>query len=317
MSINLFTELGKICNRIATNRTGYKQYCNITKNWNARLNEYSCTKIEIGNTAKSIVKKNGFEKETLETLQTTEFTEAFHSFLKEKGYEMPKKIEFWEHMLPRKSGVVGLQMKRSIIYNPRCINTLDFRVPIHETGHLERHLFPISFAMGHDNRLFFVGKLLKKIPVVKNLFKEHTLCHLSKEEQIALKSDYARAYKEGYFKHNPFYKRAQENILSTKQPTKAKKLDRYYKTAAKDYKKNPENYYMPNSQQNREEFIADYFNLAAQGFEFSPIVTAKYLKYGSPKVSDIITSEGLENLENLRKQISKKSLNDYGYVWQA
>ena len=315
MGYSTYLKLGKnLFGKIASNRRNYRQYCNIVKDWSRRLNQTSCSKIQVDTVAKSVVRKNGFEKESLETLQTTEFIEAFHSFLGKKGYEVPKYLNFWENFLPRSSGLSGQNIKTSIIYNPRCINSLDFRIPIHETGHLERHIFPLSLKMGKDNYLFDFGMYLKKVPFLKKFFKEHTLCHLSKNEQIALRNDYARAYKEGYFKHNPFYKVSKERIATSRNP---KETRRNLNRMARDFRKKPEDFYMPNSQLNREEFIADYFNLAAQGFEFSPVVTAKYLKYGGPKIGEVITAEELEQLEKLRRQISKKSLNDYGYSWQG
>ena len=318
MGYNTYLEFGKnLFGKFINNRSNYKQYSSIVKDWSKRLNQTACTKIQVDTVGKSVVRKNGYKKETLETLQTTEFLEAFHCFLGKKGYEIPKYLNFWENFLPRLSGLQGQNIKNAIIYNPRCINSLDLRIPIHETGHLERRIPPLSLKMGMDNYLFDIGNWLKKIPFVKNLFKEHTLCHLSKEEQIALKSDYARAYKEGYFKHNPFHKISKERVAAVKNSKKAKETKRGLNRLSRDFRKNPENFYLPNSQFNREEFMADYFNLAAQGFEFSPVITAKYIKYGGPKIGEVITPEELEQLEKLRKQISKKSLSDYGYSWQG
>lgn len=326
MGYNTYLEFGKnLFGKIASNRRNYKQYSSIVKDWNTNLNQTSCTSITIGKVSKSVVKANGFEKETLETLQTTEFIEAFHNFQGKKGYDIPKHLEFWEHLLPRQSGIQGITWDKSIVYNPRCINTLDFRVPIHETGHLKRHiqnkftnlLSPYGLKIAKDNYKFLLGTWLKNKPFFKNIFKEHILCHLSKEEQMALKSDYARAYKEGYFKHNPFYKGRKERIAVAKSTKEAKNIRRSLNRMSRDFRKNPEDFYMPNSQFNREEFMADYFNLAAQGFEFSPVIMAKYIKYGGPKIGEVITPEELEQLEKLRKQISKKSLSDYGYSWQG
>lgn len=324
MSYGVYLRLGKnLCGRFINNRMNYKQYRGIVKDWSAHLNQTSCSDIIIGKVSKSVVKANGYKKETLETLQTTEFLEAFHRFLGKKGYDIPKHLEFWEHLLPRKGGFQGITLGKSILYNPRCINTIDFRVPIHETGHLKRciqnkfvHPFsPFGLRMGKDNYKFMFGTWLKRIPFVKNRYKDHMLCHLSKEEQIALRSDYARAYKEGYFKHNPFYNTTKERVAEAKNSEKAQEIRRTLNKIARKFKKTPEDFYLPNSQLNREEFMADYFNLAAQGFEFSPIVTAKYLKYGGPKIGEVITAKELDQLEKLRKQISKKSLGDYGYSW--
>lgn len=316
MEFGVYLTKGKNAyNRFLQNRRDYKQYRRIVKDWKKRINEQACSEIYIGKVPKSAVIANGCQKEALETLQTTEFLEAFHRFLGEKGYEVPKYLQFLENLIPRSCGVAGQTINKSIIYNPRCIKTLDFRIPIHETGHLERHSFPLSFKMAKDNYTFLLGEKLKNIPFIKNLFKEHMLCHLSKKEQIALKEDYIRAYKEGYFRHNPLHQRTKELTESAKSPQKAKKIRRKNNQIIKDFRKHPEKYYMPNSQYNREEYIADYFNLAAQGFVFSHEPAARYIRYGGPQIGDVITAEELNKLEALKKQILKKSLSDYGYTW--
>ena len=82
-------------------------------------------------------------------------------------------------------------------------------------------------------------------------------------------------------------------------------------------RKEPVKYYMPNMLFNRLEFVADYFHLAVRGFKFSPEITAKYEKYGGPKIGEIITEQELQELEKLRRNICKKSLSDYGYTMSA
>ncbi len=211
--------------------------------------------------------------------------------------------------------MAGQTVGKGLMYNPRCINSLDFRIPIHETGHLSNNA-SISLKLGFDNCLFDFGQKLKKLPFFSKYFNEHALSHLSKKEQLALKADYARAYREGYFRNNPFHVLAKERIANAK-PDKAKILNRRLNRVSSEFRKHPEEDYLPNSQMNREEFIADYFNLAAQGFEFSPIVTAKYMKYGGPEIGEVITREELESLAALRKEISHKSLSDYGYSWNG
>lgn len=314
---NNINQLKQACLKIKNNQKQYKQYSSIIKKWGNRINFNSCTIIDICKTDRKTVQKNGFLKETIETLQTTEFIEKFHSFLNTKGYETPNIIYFIEDRLPRFSGLAGECFGKGIIYNPRCIKELDFRIPIHETGHLSRHLSNFSFNIGKDNYLHDFGNLLKKIPYIKNLFKGHQLCHLNKNEQIALKKDYARAYKEGYFKNNPFYKVSQERVKNTKNKKEASSLNNKMNKMSRSFRKKPEDYYLPNSLLNREEFIADYFYLASQGFEFSSIIKARYKKYGGPKIGEIITKEEMLNLANLRKEILKKNLQDYGFNWTA
>lgn len=306
--------------RTAT-RAAYKEYRTIVKDWEKKLNTTSCTKVEIAKTPKTAVIKNGFAKETLETLQTSEFLEYFHSLLGKKGYKCPKSIYLSEGAIPRESGIAGMAFNKDLIYNPRTIRLIDLRVPIHETGHM---LTPgistpilANLRIGHDHYLFGLGEKLKKIPFFKKFFTETQICHLTRKEQQILAKDLKRAYEEGYLRHNPAGARIREQIENCETKAKARQCRIGSNRIMKDFHKNPVKYYMPNCQLNRYEFIADYFNLAAQGFKFSPEITAKYERYRGPKICEIITKEDMNNLDKLRKQISKKTLADYGYTITA
>ncbi len=318
MNIGIIKGIRQTLARRAASKSKYKEYKTIIRDWANRLNKVSCTKIEIAQTPRSIVSKNGFTKETLETLQTSEFLEKFHSFLKSKGYRLPNDLYLSEVSIPRTSGILGMQFRKSIIYNPRGINLLDLRIPIHETGHwLTKGInvpFISNLKFGKDNHLYSFGSFLKKIPWVKNFFKETQICHLTKKEQLILRSDLKRAWDEGFFRHNPLAARLKEEVGACKTAKSAKKCKRSLSKLFRDYRKNPVDYLMPNAQLNRFEFVADYFNLAAQGFKFSPEITAKYIKSGGPKIETIITKDDMAYLEKLRRQIAKKTLSDYGYA---
>ncbi len=80
MNIGFIKGIRQTIAKRAANKSAYKEYRTIIKDWEKRLNQVSCLKIEIAKTPRSIVSKNGFAKETLETLQTSEFLEKFHRF---------------------------------------------------------------------------------------------------------------------------------------------------------------------------------------------------------------------------------------------
>lgn len=291
----------------------YKEYKHIMTDYQTRVNQNSCTKVIIDKTYEEIAQMHGFSKETLETLQTVEFMENFHRLLISKGYKKPSNIIFAEMAIPSNCGIAGAAVSDSIRYNPRCMKSLDFRIPIHETGHaLHKEFFALG-NMFYDNSLYSFGKLVNRVPFIKKLRGGKPICHLSSKEQDILKADYRRAWEQGFFKHNPFHMQNLE-LLATLSEKEAKINKNFWNKTARDFRKTPEEYYLPNSLLNRQEFIADYFNLAAQGFEFSPEITAKYKKYHGPEIKEIITPGDLENLEKLRKQISKKTLADYGYT---
>lgn len=300
-------------------KAAYKEYKTIIKDWNRQMNQTACTTIDITPVTRKIAQANGFSKETLETLQTTEFIEKFHELLASKGYKLPKTLTFYEPFLPRHSHLAGQNFNKHILYNPRCIEGLDLRIPIHETGHLLTpgiNVIGANLKGGIDNNMYMIGQKLKKIPFIRKFFEKHTYCHLSKKEQLALTEDLKRAYKEGYFRHNPLSVRTKETAEYYEAAGKhdiARKVTRENNKIAKDFRKNPEEYYLPNSQLNRYEFIADIFNLKAQGFKFSPEVEAAYKRYKGPEIGDIITQKDMDNLEKLRKNILKKTLSDYGY----
>lgn len=263
----------------------FKQYKQIIKQQQKALCEDSGLSFYIEATSKKIVKNNGFEKETLETLQTTEFVKEFMKMLQSKGYKMPKDIAFVESLLPRKSGLAGQAMGPNIVFNPRSLAGLDFRVIIHELGH-SLHA-PLRNCIPDEMPFFMKDSVIK---------------HLNKKEREILKADYKRAWQEGFFKHNPIEARIKEGIGTNR--------------LTRQFRKTPEEFYLPNSVSNRFEFVGDYFNLAAQGFEFSPPIAKKYKKYKGPKILKIITKEDLNILEKLRKQILKKTLSDYGVAFK-
>lgn len=288
----------------------YKEYRSIIKDFQKNINTTSCTKIDIIKTYEETVAAHGFKRETLETLQTVEFMEKFQKMLISKGYKNPKELVFFEYRLPSGSGLAGEAFNNSsMIYNPRCLKTIDFRVPIHEEGHL-MHTKLGYFSFMHDVWQRDIGKLFHKL----GLFKSKTFNHLNKQEQEILAKDLQRAWDEGYFQHNPLAAMREEHLSLCKTDKERANLKKEINKLYREFRKDPVKFYMPNMLFNRLEFVADYFHLAARGFKFSPEITAKYLKWGGPEIKEIITKEDLNKLEELRKAISKKTLSDYGYT---
>ena len=288
----------------------YKDYRRIMTDYQTRMNRTACTKIDIVKTYEEIAAQHGFHRETLETLQNVEFMEQFHRFLAKKGYEIPKELLFMEYRIPSGSGLAAEMFNHSqMIYNPRSIRFIDFRVPIHETGHL-MHRKLGQLAMVKDYYVQDFGNLMHKL----GLFKGCTFNHLNKKEQEILAKDLERAWNEGYFTHNPIKGSLEERLSLLKTEAEKTKLRKQLNRITHEFRKNPVKFYIPNMLLNRLEFVADYFHLAARGFKFSPEIAAKYEKYGGPKIKSIITEQELAELEKLRRSISKKTLADYGYT---
>ena len=290
----------------------YKDYRRIMTHFQKEINKTSCTKIDIAKTYEETAAAHGFQRETLETLQNVEFMEKFHKLLISKGYEKPAELVFLEYRLPSGSGLLGEAFNNSMIYNPRSIKNIDFRVPIHETGHLMHKKGGILTLYKNDYQQSF-GNFLHKL----GLFKNKTFNHLNQKEQEILAKDLQRAWDEGFFTHNPAKASIEERLSVCKTEAEKTKLKRELNKLYKDFRKNPVEYYMPNMLSNELEFVADYFHLAARGFKFSPEITSKYKKFGGPEIKEIITKQDLDELEKLRKRISKKSLSDYGYTMEA
>lgn len=287
----------------------YGEYKKIITDYGKRINTTSCTKLNIIKTYEEVAAAHGFKRETLETLQSVEFMEQFQKMLISKGYKKPKKLLFCEYRLPSGSGLSGEAFNGLIIFNPRCLKNIDFRVPIHEQGHLMHKKLSLS-SLYYDHYQQQIGKLLHKI----GLFKGKTFNHFNKKEQEILAKDLQRAWNKGYFTHNPAKGKIDEALSLCKTDAEKVKTKKRLNRIYKDFKKDPVKYYMPNMLFNRAEFVADYFHLAARGFEFSPEIAAKYKKWGGPEIKEIITKEDLNKLEKLRKEISKKTLSDYGYT---
>ncbi len=287
----------------------YKDYRNIISNFQKEINKTSCTKIDIVKTYEETAASHGFQRETLETLQNVEFMEKFHKFLISKGYKKPEELVFMEYRIPSGSGLAAEAFNNySVIYNPRSIKYIDFRIPIHEMGHL-MHKKCGMLSLMKDSYMQSFGKMFHKL----GLFKNKSFNHLTKPEQEILAKDLKRAWEEGFFKHNPAKANIEERLSLCKTEAEKIKLKRDLNKLYKNFRKDPVKYYLPNMLANRCEFVADYFHLVARGFKFSPEITAKYKKFGGPEIKGIITEQELQDLEKIRKNISKKSLADFGY----
>ena len=145
----------------------YKDYKYIMTDYQKRINSHSCTKIDIVKTFEEIAGEHGFQRETLETLQNVEFMEHFHRFLGSKGYNIPKELVFMEYRIPSGSWIAAETLGNTMVYNPRSLKNMDFRIPIHETGHL-MHKKLGQLAMRHDYYKQSFGDLMHKIGLFKN-----------------------------------------------------------------------------------------------------------------------------------------------------
>ena len=169
----------------------YQDYRKIMTHFQKEMNKTSCTKIDIVKTFEETAASHGFQRETLETLQNVEFTEKFHKFLISKGYKKPGELVFMEYRIPSGSGLAAEAFKNySVIYNPRSIKYIDFRIPIHEMGHLMHEKGGILSLMKDDYMQTF-GKIFHKL----GLFKNKSFNHLSKSEQEILAKDLQRAWR--------------------------------------------------------------------------------------------------------------------------
>ncbi len=262
----------------------YRQYKNIVKAQATAMSERLGGKIDMTPTSRKIVERTGIEKETLATLQTMEYVIEYFRALKSKGYTLPRQIYFSEELIPRRANVAGAAVGKNIAFNPQCIDTIDPRVLVHEEGH------KLANNAWIDTTLFL--RMMDRV-----------IPHLNKKERAILEADYKRAYEEGFFKYNPLPAMVKEGMISNR--------------TAKEFRQTPEKFYLPNSLLDRDEFVADYFNLAVRGFQFSPEIAAKYKKYGGPEIKGILTQEECAELEKMRRTIQKKTLGDYGVSIEA
>lgn len=260
----------------------YIQYKNYLKQFERDFsNEISEIEFRLVPTIKKIVLKNGIEKETLETLIMAKYLLAFYKMIKSKGYKLPKRLVLMEETIPRDDGIAGICWSEDeMVFNPVNLKIFDPRVLIHELGHL------LDMNRITNAKLIFYG------------IKDGKFKHLSQVETKILEADYKRAYQEGFFKYNPINYMVKSGFINNR--------------IVKDFRKNAEKHYLPNSISSRTEFIADYFSLAAKGFKFSPEIQNKYIEYNGPEIKTIITNDDLDKLEKYKKQLLKNKLSDFG-----
>lgn len=284
-----FSEAMKRTVGLSKRPKAYKQYKTAIKQQAKRVTQDSGIKIRYENTAERIAAKHGFKQETLKTLQTMEFLAEFHKMLISKGYKKPYSLDFVDRMLPKECGFVGQAIQDCIIYNPSCIDTLEFRVPIHETAHTM------------TKRLLGFSTLFKQIGTS---IVDKIIPFMNKKEKEICQNDFKRAWDEGYCKHNPIKAKLKAGMIDNR--------------SVKHWKKHePWKQYFDYAMTTRFEFIAEYFALASRGFKFSPETDSVYKKLHGPEIKEIITEEDLQKLEKLKKQILKKSLSDYGVTVDA
>ncbi len=198
--------------------------------------------------------------------------------MKNKGYEIPN-FCINEFELPRKRNLAGFQTGNWNIFGPGRLEVTSPNLVIHEAGHyLHKKNLPY-------NQILYS---------ILNCFRGVLRPPLNKKEKKILTEDFKRAYQEGYFKNMEMDKCLEKGYIDKAT------LDKFYKT--------PEKFLVKNAFSTAEEFIAEYFTLAAQGFKFSPEITKRYQAFHGPKIKEIITKDDINNLIQYRKELEKRTV---------
>ena len=163
------------------------------------------------------------------------------------------------------------------IFGPGRLEVSSPSLVIHEEGHFL-----------HKKNLKYNQGLYGLFNKIRGFFRPF----LNKKEKSILIEDFKRAYSEGYFNDLNLDKCLAKGYINEK-------------TLKALYEK-PEALISRNAMSCPEEFIADYFSLAAQGFKFSPEVTKRYRAFHGPEIKDIITRKETEDLINFRKNLEKR-----------
>lgn len=254
----------------------YPKYKTLMKTTSRNISQKLGVKFEIEPTSKKLCKKFGITKEAANCINTAEYLCVLYSLLQKKGYKIPN-ISISEEHIPRKHNLGGLQMGNWNIYGPGKLDIFDPSLAIHECGHYL-----------HKKNNPWNDGLYKLFCSIRNIFRPH----LNKKEKAILKSDYKKAFEQGYFKNKEIHNCLKRGYISQE--------------LVKEYRKTPEEFLIANSFNNVNEFIADYFALASCGFKFSPEITKRYNAFHGPEIKEIITKKELENLIKLRKNLEKR-----------
>ena len=253
-------------------KTRYRVYKDYLRQTGQTMSKELGRKIEIAPTPKKICRQNGILKEVSNSISTARYLQTVYEQIKQKGYQIPK-ILIDEKQISRKSNLAGFQTGNWNVFGPGKLDLMTPSYVLHEEGHYL-----------HKQKLFN-QPLYSLFSSVRNIFRPF----LNKSEKNILTEDYMRAYNEGYFRHLPM----------------KESLDRGYikPETYEDFSVNPKKYLVRNALSSMDEFIAEYFSLAVQGFKFSPEITKRYKYFHGPEIQQTFSPNEIDKLVARRKDL--------------
>ena len=259
-------------------KTDYKLYKQLLKANSKRIGNTIDKKVTIVPTSKKLCRQNGIQQELNNSLNTADYIKTVYLMMKNKGYKLPN-LYIDEAQLPRKYNLSGLQSGNWNIFGPGRLEVSSPSLVIHEVGHYL-----------HNKNMAYNQALYSMFNTFRGIFRPH----LNKNEKKILTEDFKRAYQGGYFNDLELNKCLEKGYIDKET------LDKFYET--------PEKFLVKNAFTNVEEFIAEYFTLAAQGFKFSPEITKRYKAFHGPEIKEQITREDINNLVQYRKKLEKRNV---------
>lgn len=253
----------------------YKELINIKS---SEISQKLGNKVTIIPTSKKICKRNGLEQEIANSLNTANFLEKVYSMLKNKGYKIPG-IYIDESLLPRKQNLAGMQTGNWNVFGPGRLDVSEPSLVIHEAGHFL-----------HNKNMWYNQNLYSVFSSLRGLFRPI----LNKKEKEILTKDFKRAYEEGFFRNLQLDKCLKKGYVTPQILEK--------------FNKAPEKLLVKNAFYNVDEFIAEYFTLASQGFKFSPEITKRYKAFHGPEIKEIITKKEIDDLMEYKNSIENSSI---------
>ena len=253
-------------------KTHYKIYKDFAKQSGRGMSKKLGRKIEITPTSKKICRQNGILNEVSNSISTARYLQTVYEQIKCKGYQIPK-ILIDEKQISRKSNLAGFQVGNWNVFGPGKLSLMAPSYVLHEEGHYL-----------HKQNLFS-QPLYSIFSSIRNIFRPF----LNKSEKNILAEDYMRAYNEGYFRHLPM----------------KESLDKGYITPEtyEDFSVSPQKYLVRNALSSMDEFIAEYFSLAVQGFKFSPDITKRYKHFHGPEIQQTFSPNEIDKLIEYRKRL--------------
>ena len=259
-----------------SSKSVYTKYKTLMRISAKKIGEELGAKVVIEPTSRKICKTIGINREAANGLNMMEFLKAVYIKLKEKGYKIPN-LFLSEDQLPRKYNTTGLQMGNWNIFGPGSLDVLNPSLVFHECGHFL-----------HKKNMPWSQPVYSLFSSIRNIFKPF----LNKKEKEIFLKDIKRAYNDGFFKDLEIENCVKKGFITNK--------------TVREFHKTPEKFLAKNAFKNVSEFIAEYFALASQGFEFSPEIIKKYEYFYGPEVKEIITHDEIKDLMKFKKTLEKR-----------